>query len=204
MTSLRASGSANYGMKIRKNSTTYQRIKRIQPSILKWMACSYRKLKPFELQDGLAFHTGNTVLDDTTKLSIRVLDQCKPLIEQGPSGTLNFVHFSAKDYAHEFWIDHLLRFRLPKFCNSPADAKALIQQLNHLTRSLKPQITPFDNPGANNDDLQSGFRENLLSWSQLPSIQKFLEKVVVFRKRLEQRRSSINSPEGKWDKKHRI
>jgi hypothetical protein len=107
-------------------------------------------------------------------------------------------------YAHEFWIDHLLRFRLSKLCNSSADAEALIQQLNHLTQSLNPLTMSYDNPGANSDDLKSGSRENLLSWSQSPNIQRFLEKVLVFRKRLEQRRSSINSPEGKWNKRHRV
>jgi hypothetical protein len=103
-------------------------------------------------------------------------------------------------YAHEFWIEHLLRFSFSKLCYSHADAEALIQQLNRLTQSQKPLITPYDNPRANSDDIHSGSRENLLSWSQFPNIQQFLEKFLVFRKRLEQQRSSTNSPEGKWNK----
>jgi hypothetical protein len=66
--------------------------------ILKWMACSFRTLKPYELQDGIVFSPGNTVLNDATKLSIDILDLCKPLIERGLSNTIDFVHFSAKEY----------------------------------------------------------------------------------------------------------
>ncbi|PQE21380.1 hypothetical protein CJF30_00008252 [Rutstroemia sp. NJR-2017a BBW] len=219
-----------YGRILQRINESNESSRRTSVRFLKWMACSYRKLKSFELQDGLAFHTGNTVLDDTTKLSIRVLDQCKPLIEQGPSGTLNFVHFSAKDlslisplmtdfeaeiriikgyhglhsYAHEFWIDHLLRFKLSKLCNSSADAEALIQQLNHLTQSQKSLTIPYDVPRANSDDPKSVSRENLLSWSQFPDIQQFLGKVLSFREQLQERRSSIDSPKGKWNKKRQV
>jgi hypothetical protein len=87
-----------YGRILQRINKSNEFTRRISVRILKWMACSYRKLKPFELQDGLAFYPGNTVLDGTTKLSIHVLDQCKPLIEQGSSGALDFVHFSAKEY----------------------------------------------------------------------------------------------------------
>jgi hypothetical protein len=62
------------------------------------MACSFRTLKPYELQDGIVFSPGNTVLNDATKLSIDILDLCKPLIERGLSNTIDFVHFSAKEY----------------------------------------------------------------------------------------------------------
>ena len=61
------------------------------------MACSCRALKLFEIQDGIVFHSGNTTLDDTTKLPKEVLDRCKPLIEEGPGNSVDFVHFSAKE-----------------------------------------------------------------------------------------------------------
>jgi hypothetical protein len=87
-----------YGRILQRINKSNDFSRRTSVRILKWMACSFRKLKPFELQDGLAFYPGNTVLDDTTKLSIHILDQCKPLIEQGPSGDIDFVHFSVKEY----------------------------------------------------------------------------------------------------------
>ena len=65
--------------------------------ILEWLACSCRLLKIREVQDGIVFHTGNTVLNDETKLSPAVLELCKPLIEEGPNRTIDFVHYSAKE-----------------------------------------------------------------------------------------------------------
>ena len=46
------------------------------------------------------FQPGNTGLDDATKLNKAMLDLCKPIIEEGPGNTVNFVHFSAKEYNH--------------------------------------------------------------------------------------------------------
>ncbi|TVY35124.1 Vegetative incompatibility protein [Lachnellula occidentalis] len=66
--------------------------------ILEWMACSYRPLKSYEILDGIAFQPGSTTLDEKTKMHKKVLDLCRPLIEDGPSNTLDFVHFSAKEY----------------------------------------------------------------------------------------------------------
>ena len=65
--------------------------------ILEWLACSCRLMKIHEVQDGIAFHADNQVLDDDTKLSPAVLDLCKPLIEEGPNKTIDFVHYSAKE-----------------------------------------------------------------------------------------------------------
>jgi len=72
------------------------------------MSCSYRLLKSYEILDGISFRaaeysnniTGRsscTILNDSTKLRKEVLDLCKPLIEDGPGNTLDFVHFSAKE-----------------------------------------------------------------------------------------------------------
>jgi hypothetical protein len=102
-------------------------------------------------------------------------------------------------YAHEFWIDHLLRFSLSKLCDSPAETKALVQQVDCLSQSQSlPHL--YDTPMANSIEVYSGSHEHLSSWYQFPNIQRFLEKVLVFRKRLEQERSNTNSPEGKWNK----
>ncbi|KAH6714004.1 hypothetical protein BKA61DRAFT_428897, partial [Leptodontidium sp. MPI-SDFR-AT-0119] len=66
--------------------------------ILEWIACSYRPLKTFELLDGIVFKVGCTELNNRTKMRKSVLDSCRPLIEEGPSNTVDFVHFSAKEY----------------------------------------------------------------------------------------------------------
>ncbi|TVY89373.1 Vegetative incompatibility protein HET-E-1 [Lachnellula willkommii] len=66
--------------------------------ILEWMACSYRPLKSYEILDGIMFRPGSTTLNEKTKMHKKVLDLCRPLIEDGPSNTLDFVHFSAKEY----------------------------------------------------------------------------------------------------------
>jgi hypothetical protein len=65
--------------------------------ILGWMACSYRILKRYEILDGVAFDTSNTTLTPKTKVRKDILDLCRPLIEDGPVGTVDFVHFSAKE-----------------------------------------------------------------------------------------------------------
>lgn len=54
-------------------------------------------MKAREVQDGIVFDADNMVLDDENKLSPNVLDLCKPLIEEGPNKTIDFVHYSAKE-----------------------------------------------------------------------------------------------------------
>lgn len=66
--------------------------------ILEWMACSCRTLKIWEIQDGIVFQPGCTILNETTKLAKSILELCKPIIEEGPGNTVDFVHFSAKEY----------------------------------------------------------------------------------------------------------
>jgi hypothetical protein len=41
--------------------------------------------------------TDGIVLDEHSKLVPGFLDVCKPLIEEGPKGTMDFVHYSAKE-----------------------------------------------------------------------------------------------------------
>lgn len=66
--------------------------------ILEWIACACRPLKTFEVLDGIVFRAGCTELNNRTKMRKSVLDFCRPLIEEGPSSTVDFVHFSAKEY----------------------------------------------------------------------------------------------------------
>jgi hypothetical protein len=67
--------------------------------ILKWIACSFRIMKAHEVRDGILFHTRDTELNDKTKVKLieGFFDLCKPLIEDGPKNTLDFVHYSAKE-----------------------------------------------------------------------------------------------------------
>jgi hypothetical protein len=77
------------------DQNSHQRAKAMK--ILEWIACSYRPLKTYEVQDGIFFEPGRTDLNENTKLSISVLDLCRPLVEEGPRHIVNFVHFSAKE-----------------------------------------------------------------------------------------------------------
>jgi hypothetical protein len=66
-------------------------------TILQWMACSFRPLKVFEIQDGLVFEASDSILNDETKPTKNLLELCKPIIEEGLGNTVEFVHFSAKE-----------------------------------------------------------------------------------------------------------
>jgi hypothetical protein len=65
--------------------------------ILGWMACSYRVLKRHELLDGIVLDVSNTSLNKYTRVQAQIMDLCRPLIEDGPGNTVDFVHFSAKE-----------------------------------------------------------------------------------------------------------
>jgi hypothetical protein len=85
---------------IEKNGNRYASQKAIR--ILEWMACSQRTLKKYEIQDGIVFSPENGVLDETTKLLPSIFELCKPMVEEGPGNTVDFVHYSAKEYAKPF------------------------------------------------------------------------------------------------------
>ena len=65
--------------------------------VLEWVAVAKRRLKKFELLDGVSLHAGNSLLDEDTRLWESVIDLCKPLIEEGPNGTVVFVHFTVRE-----------------------------------------------------------------------------------------------------------
>ncbi|PVH68513.1 hypothetical protein DL98DRAFT_599456 [Cadophora sp. DSE1049] len=66
--------------------------------ILEWMAYSYRPLKVHELLEGISFRSSSLSSDNRPEMKRDVLNLCRPLVEDGPSDTLDFVHFSAKEY----------------------------------------------------------------------------------------------------------
>lgn len=86
--------------------STYNR--QLAIHILEWMACACRTLKFYELQDGILFQPGSPGLSEETKLTRSILDLCKPLIEEGPNHTVDFVHYSAKEY--DITLHHTLLF----------------------------------------------------------------------------------------------
>jgi len=65
--------------------------------ILEWIACSFRTMKRYEIQDGILFHTRDMKLSDQTKLHDSFWELCKPIIEEGPKNSIDFVHYSAKE-----------------------------------------------------------------------------------------------------------
>jgi hypothetical protein len=66
--------------------------------ILEWIASSYRPLRIYELQDGVSLRPGQTMLNEKTKVASSVIDVCRPLIQVGRDGIINFVHFSVREY----------------------------------------------------------------------------------------------------------
>ncbi|KAH0560092.1 hypothetical protein GP486_003385 [Trichoglossum hirsutum] len=66
--------------------------------ILEWIALAKRPMKKIELLDGVTLHRGNSQLNEKTRLWERVIDVCKPLVEDGPNGTVVFIHFTVQEY----------------------------------------------------------------------------------------------------------
>lgn len=65
--------------------------------IFKWMSLAERPLQKHELLDAVSFHSGNTLLNENTRVGETVLDLCKPLVEESPNGTVVFIHFTVKE-----------------------------------------------------------------------------------------------------------
>lgn len=73
--------------------------------ILYWVCAAYRPVKIHEVVDGIALHSGQTLLDKKTRSNNPqrdVVELCAPLLEISSNGNLSLVHFSAKEYlVHE-------------------------------------------------------------------------------------------------------
>jgi hypothetical protein len=63
-------------------------------------------MKIHEIQDGIVLHTMDIELTEETKLcNTTFLNLCRPLIEEGPTNTVDFVHYSAKEQVGIFtWL----------------------------------------------------------------------------------------------------
>ena len=69
--------------------------------ILHWLSVSYRPMTVCEIVDGIALHPGQRQLNRKTRSNNpqrHIIDLCAPLLEESFNGTLELVHFSAKEY----------------------------------------------------------------------------------------------------------
>ena len=73
--------------------------------ILFWVCAAYRPVKVHEVADGIVIQPGKTSLNKKTRIKdekTHILDLCAPIIQRSSNGTLDLVHFSAKEYlSHE-------------------------------------------------------------------------------------------------------
>lgn len=63
-------------------------IRSLSIRILEWMPCSYRRLKVYEILNGVSICQNCTTFDSNLKLYKRALDLYRPLIEDDPFKTL--------------------------------------------------------------------------------------------------------------------
>ncbi|KAL9065694.1 MAG: hypothetical protein Q9157_007389 [Trypethelium eluteriae] len=66
--------------------------------ILRWICYSKRPLTKFELLPASALHSDGTILDASSLPNARLLEICKPLIEERSDGSVTFVHFSVQEF----------------------------------------------------------------------------------------------------------
>lgn len=64
---------------------------------LNWIAFAKRPLKGHELQTGLLVHGEYTIIYAKTKALVFLHDICRPLVDDGPNGTVVFSHSSIKE-----------------------------------------------------------------------------------------------------------
>ncbi|PQE30183.1 hypothetical protein CJF32_00003614 [Rutstroemia sp. NJR-2017a WRK4] len=170
-------------------------------TILQWMACAFRPLKTFEIQDGLVFESADSVLNDETKPTKSLLELCKPLIEVGFEDSVDFVHFSAKDrnseeeqvlrvvkgfhglhtYANEFLAQHTLRYaELQYRCNAPF-SETLIVLLSRLL-CLRKKNMPITFISASRELKAVPDIEQRLAQTNLPpSLRSFMRDMLIFK-----------------------
>ena len=65
---------------------------------LSWICCAYRPLNSYEVKDGIAFRKGQCTPDLRRRIDRSLVSLCGPIIEESPSGIIDMVHFSAKEY----------------------------------------------------------------------------------------------------------
>lgn len=81
--------------RIRYRLSNFERRQALQ--VLSWICCSLRPLRVYEVQDGIAFRPGHAKPDLESRICRSIFELCGPLIEELPDGTVDTVHFSAKE-----------------------------------------------------------------------------------------------------------
>ena len=69
--------------------------------ILFWVCLAYRPVSIHEVADGITLKPDQTVLNKKTRpgnLDGSIVESCAPLLERSANGTLDLIHFSAKEY----------------------------------------------------------------------------------------------------------
>jgi len=69
--------------------------------ILSWVCVAYRQISIHEITDGIALNADQTILSKKTRITDPdrdIVDICAPLLEKSNNGTVDVVHFSAKEY----------------------------------------------------------------------------------------------------------
>ena len=70
-------------------------------NIFYWLCVAQRPVTVHEVADGIALHTGQTVLNRRNRINNTdrdIVEICAPLLERSHTGVVNLVHFSAKEY----------------------------------------------------------------------------------------------------------
>jgi hypothetical protein len=65
--------------------------------VLCWITVSLRPLREHEIEDGVALKPGTTTLSEASKVQRSIVDLCYPIIERRSGGTVEMVHFSARE-----------------------------------------------------------------------------------------------------------
>ena len=66
--------------------------------VLNWICCAMRPLRAREIEDGIAFRLDCAKPSMQNRICRSIFDICGPLIEELPDGTVDTVHFSAKEF----------------------------------------------------------------------------------------------------------
>lgn len=80
-------------MKQRYNVETFGKVLRV----FSWLSFAKRSMKRHELEWASVLHIGNTVLSSETRPFGNAIDFCKPLVEEGPNGSVSFIHSSVQE-----------------------------------------------------------------------------------------------------------
>ncbi|KAI1562867.1 hypothetical protein PtrEW4_009731 [Pyrenophora tritici-repentis] len=100
-------------------------------SAINWMLCARRPLRAVELQDAITFAMGSETLTENNKLSVTVLDHCKPLVQLHADGHVSFVHFTVQEFLNASSVTN-------PFDSERCVAASCLRYLNH-SLTLTPQ-----------------------------------------------------------------